>query len=327
MSRFRILSLDGGGIKGTFTASVVANLENMAGTPLAPYFDLITGTSTGGIIALALGSGLSGSEILEFYMKKGPQIFPSTGMHQRLQHTMKHLVRPKHSSEVLKKHLVEVFGKKLLGESGSRLVIPCFDCNAGRVQLFKTAHHARFVQDYKMPTVDIALATSAAPTYFSVFTSQDGQSFLDGGVWANCPVLVGLLEAIYVLRINPLDIDVLSIGTTDAPFDITGRRRIGGILSWSSTIVAVLMQAQIDAAVAQAQVVTGRRLLRIDAIARKGRFRLDDARQIAELSGLGAYHAKQMFEAVADRFLDTPADPFVPIHKIVSSDIRTAGTA
>src|SRR5271155_507986 len=323
MSRFRILSLDGGGIKGTFTASVVANLEKMLGTPFAQYFDLITGTSTGGIIALALGIGLRGDEILEFYLTKGPQIFPSTGMPERLRHTMRHLVRPKHSSETLKKHLVEVFGEKVLGESCSRLVIPCFDCNAGRVQLFKTAHNHRFVQDYKMSTVDIALATSAAPTYFSVFTAKDGQSFLDGGVWANCLVLVGLLEAIYILRVSPSDIDVLSIGTTDAPFDITGRRRIGGLLSWSSTIVSVLMQAQIDAAVAQAQIVTGRRLLRIDAISRKGRFRLDDARQIAELSGLGAYHAKVMFEEVAGRFLDTPADPFVPFHKIVKSDSRS----
>jgi len=316
MGRFRILSLDGGGIKGTFTASVVANLENMLGAPIAQYFDLITGTSTGGIIALGLGSGLKGSEILNFYVKKGPQIFPSTGMHQRLQHTIKGLVRPKHSSTILREHLVDVFGEKRLGESCSRLVIPCFDCNAGRVQLFKTAHHSRFVQDYKMSTVDIALATSAAPTYFSVFTAQDGQSFLDGGVWANCPVLVGLLEAMFILQTNPAEIDVLSIGTTDAAFDISGRRRIGGLLSWSNTIVSVLMQAQIDAAMAQAQIVTGKRLLRIDAIAREGRFRLDDARQIAELSGLGAYHAKLMFGEVAERFLDAPADPFIPFHKI-----------
>src|SRR5277367_2205950 len=150
MSRFRILSLDGGGIKGTFTASVVANLEKMLGSPFAQHFDLITGTSTGGIIALALGIGLSGNEILDFYLKKGPQIFPSTGMPERLRHTMRHLVRPKHSSEILRNHLVEVFGEKVLGESCSRLVIPCFDCNAGRVQLFKTAHNHRFVQDYKM---------------------------------------------------------------------------------------------------------------------------------------------------------------------------------
>jgi hypothetical protein len=316
MSHFRILSLDGGGIKGVFTASVIANLEKMHGSPLAQYFDLITGTSTGGIIALALGIGLSGDEILRFYTEKGPEIFPSTGINQRLRKSFRHLVRPKHSSAVLSKHLVEVFGTTVLGQSCSRLVIPCFDCNAGRVQLFKTAHHPRFVQDYKMTAVDVALATSAAPTYFSVFTARDGQSFLDGGVWANCPVLVGLLESIFILHAKPTDIDVLSVGTTEVPFDVVGQRRAGGLLSWGSTMVSLLFQAQIDAAIAQAQIVTGRRLMRIDAVAREGRFRLDDARQIAELSGLGAYHAKQMFDQVVERFLDTPADPFIPDHKI-----------
>ena len=316
MSRFRILSLDGGGIKGTFTASVVANLEAMLGGRVAPYFDLITGTSTGGIIALALGVGLGGDEILRFYSDKGPSIFPSIGMHRRAVYAARHLFRPKHSSAVLKKHLVDVFGDKRLGESTTRLVVPCFDCNAGRVQLFKTAHHRRLVQDFKVPVVDIALATSAAPTYFSAFTAKDGQSFLDGGVWANCPILVGLLEAIYLLEINPADIDVLSIGTTDAPFDVTGRRRVGGLLSWSSAVVSLLMQAQVDAAMAQAQVVTGRRMLRIDTIAREGRFQLDDARQIAQLSGLGAFQAKQAFAQVAERFFDTPAAGFVPFHTL-----------
>ena len=116
MNRFRILSLDGGGIKGTFTASVVANLESMLGGRMAPYFDLITGTSTGGIIALAMGVGLGGSEILKFYADKGPFIFPNIGMHRRALYAARHVFRPKHSSAVLKKHLVEVFGELKAGD-------------------------------------------------------------------------------------------------------------------------------------------------------------------------------------------------------------------
>jgi patatin-like phospholipase/acyl hydrolase len=323
--RFRILTLDGGGIKGTFSASVVTKLEEMTGSPLAQYFDLISGTSTGGIIALGLGLGFTGKRILDFYCERGPAIFPSTGAHQRLWHAVKHAFRHKHSSKVLCNHLTEIFGARRLGESSVRLIIPCFDCNAGRVQLFKTSHHPRLVQDFRVSAVNIAMATSAAPSYFSAFTADDGQTFLDGGVWANCPVLPGLLEAIFVLGIEPSNIDVLSIGTTESPFDLARKRRIGGLLSWSGTIVKLLMQPQVDAAVDQAQVVTGRRLLRIDAVTRPGRFQLDDVRQIEELKGLGAFHAKAKFEEVADRFLQTPAEKFVPFHSLsLQSDLRAA---
>jgi patatin-like phospholipase/acyl hydrolase len=316
MTRFRILSLDGGGIKGTFTASVVASLEEQSQKALVDHFDLITGTSTGGIIALALGIGVSGSDILDFYTTKGPDIFPSTGFHQRMWHTMRHAFRPKHSSAVLRKHLTDVLTDRKLGHSKARMVIPTFDSNAGRIKLFKTAHHPRLVQDYQRRLVDIAMATSAAPTYFAPFTSHAGQSFLDGGVWANCPILVALLEAIHVLKQEPSSIEVLSIGTTEAPFDIAGARRLGGIMSWSRRIVQLLMEAQVDAAMAQAQIVTGKRVLRIDAMTRPGRFRLDDVRQIEQLRGLGTYHAQLLYEEVATRFLDTPAPKFSPEHTV-----------
>ena len=80
MRRFRILSLDGGGVKGTFTASFLAELERMTGKRVVDHFDLITGTSTGGIIAIALGLGVGTEAILGFYERDGPAIFPSTGV-------------------------------------------------------------------------------------------------------------------------------------------------------------------------------------------------------------------------------------------------------
>lgn len=82
-SVFRILSLDGGGIKGAFGASVLATLEENTGCAIVDHFDLITGTSTGGIIALGLGLGLSARSIVDFYSEKGPTIFPSTSLTQR----------------------------------------------------------------------------------------------------------------------------------------------------------------------------------------------------------------------------------------------------
>jgi patatin-like phospholipase/acyl hydrolase len=320
MRKFKVLCLDGGGVKGTFTAAVLAGLEQMLGSPIVPYFDLIVGTSTGGIIALALGLGLRAEEILQFYERHGPTIFPSTGVHRRAGLVLKRLIRPKHSSEVLRERLAEVFGNRRLGEAVTRLAIPCFDCNAGRIQMFKTAHHERFAHDYKVAAVDVALATSAAPTYFSAFNTTDGQSFLDGGVWANCPVMVGLLEAMYVLDVSPSDLHILSVGTTDDPFDLSKIKRIGGLLTWGTTAVGLLMRAQADAALSQTRLIIHDRLLRLDSVVRPGRFTLDDSRRISDLVGLGKFTAKDRFGEVAERFLGAAAAPFRPIHKLSAAE-------
>jgi predicted acylesterase/phospholipase RssA len=311
MARFRILSLDGGGIKGVFTASVLAHLEELSGKRIADHFDLITGTSTGGIIALGLGLGVPPRRILDFYVERCSEIFPTTGA-DRVLHGLLHAVRHKYSQHALASALADILGSRKLGESSCRLVIPTFDCNAGRVQLFKTAHQARFGRDHRTRALDVAMATAAAPTYFPSFTAPDGQVFLDGGIWASCPVLVGLLEAVFVLNLPPADVEVLSVGTTDSPFDVSKKRRAGGLLSWNRHLVTLLMQAQTDGALAQARLMAGQRVRRIDATTRPGRFTLDDAGQVEELRGLGACAAREHLDAVADAFLDTPAAPFRP---------------
>ena len=80
MGRFRILSLDGGGIKGAFSAAALAVLEETTGHRCVDHFDLISGTSTGGIIAIGLGLGLSARAIADFYQEQGPIIFPNTSL-------------------------------------------------------------------------------------------------------------------------------------------------------------------------------------------------------------------------------------------------------
>lgn len=79
MSMFKILSLDGGGVRGAYTASALASLQSKMQTPLADHFDLIVGTSTGGIIAIGLGLGIPPARLVEFYRSKGKEIFPVTG--------------------------------------------------------------------------------------------------------------------------------------------------------------------------------------------------------------------------------------------------------
>ena len=311
---FRILSLDGGGIKGTFTAAVLAQLEEMTGKRVADHFDLITGTSTGGIIAIALGLGVPAGELLEFYVTKGPGIFPSTGITRRWRNALRWVWGPKYSQRVLETAVRSVVGDRLLGESKCRLVINSYDAVRGDVHLFKTAHSERFKMDYKVPAAEVAMATAAAPTYFPAFTGKGGLTHIDGGIWANCPATVGLVEAIAVLGCNPADIDILSIGTTDEPFHVSGRRRWGGLLFWNKGIIELLMQAQVRGSLAQAKVLTGRKALRVDAVTQPKRFGMDDARQISDLKALGIAEARQMEHEISSRFLGVPAAPFVPYY-------------
>ena len=97
MNRFRILSLDGGGIMGAFSVSVLATFEKITGRRIVEHFDLITGTSTGGIIAIGLAMGASTQEICSFYETRGPQIFPAGGGMGGWIRLLRNLVRPKFS--------------------------------------------------------------------------------------------------------------------------------------------------------------------------------------------------------------------------------------
>lgn len=313
--RFRVLSLDGGGIRGVFSASVLAAIEEQLDVRVADYFDLIIGTSTGGIIALGLGMGLSARDILDFYTENGPRIFPSTFFHQRFVRGVRHLVRYKHSEKPLKAALEAVFGDRRLGESTKRLVITSFDAVAGDVHLFKTSHHPKFTRDFRDKVVDVALATSAAPTYLPGHHPGDGRRFIDGGVWGNCPAPLGILEAITVLGAARESVEVLSIGTTEAPFSVGKAASRLGLLTGGKGAVRLLMEAQAKAAVAQANLLTDHsRMLRINPIT--GGTALDDCREIADLTGLGAHAARHYLPKIAPRFLDAPATPFAPYRSL-----------
>ena len=155
------------GIKGTFSAAVLAALEDTTKCRCIDHFDLIAGTSTGGIIALGLALGMSAQEIVSFYEEHGPAIFPSSSLASRSTGFFRQLfLGPKHSHATLREKLSLVLGDRKFGDSRVRLVIPTYDAINGRNFVLKTAHHPRFVFDVAAPAVDVALATSAAPTYF-----------------------------------------------------------------------------------------------------------------------------------------------------------------
>jgi len=326
--RFRILSLDGGGIKGAFTASVLSSWESTTGLRIRDHFDLIAGTSTGGILAIGLGLGEPASSILEFYKHYGPEIFPNARIVQRLNLALSNLWRPKYSQTALRDALTKVFGQKRFGESTCRLVIPTYDAIQGRIFLMKTAHSRQFQFDYSASAVDVALATSAAPTFFepAAFTEHEGNLYVDGGVWANCPALCAVIEAHHFLGIPLEDIHVLSVGTTSEPTGLFHKLERGpfgflqpGIIRWAPQLLGLLFQAQMEASLAISSLLIKERFIRVDEITPEGAYKLDSSGKIKQLAALGRSCATQtaILDRVRAEFLDgIPAEPFTPIYRI-----------
>lgn len=141
----RILCIDGGGILGTFPAAFLAGLEqHLQGRPIGSYFDLIAGTSTGGIIAIGLAMGLRASELLEFYEQRGPEIFgqgrgPVADFVFSKLRLGRWLLKNKHDAAPLRAVLKDVLGGKRIGDAKTRLLIPAWNPVARSVYIYKTA--------------------------------------------------------------------------------------------------------------------------------------------------------------------------------------------
>ena len=209
--RFQILSLDGGGLKGLFTAQYLAQWEEHTGRPVVDAFDLIAGTSTGGIIALGLGAGYSAQKLVCFFRKHGQTIFPR----ERIGAVgcVRQMLGSRYDAKPLESVLGEYFGDRRLGNSCVRLIIPAYHAESG-IYLFKTPHHSRLSVDRQERMAVVARATSAAPTFFRPLVFDLGLRLIDGGVWANNPVQIAVTEALGYLD-QPKDcITALRIGTT-----------------------------------------------------------------------------------------------------------------
>lgn len=139
-------------------------LKAGGGSNLISHFDLVAGTSTGAILAIGLAMGLQPREILEFYEKKGPQIFPKD-------RKLRHWLKSKHDSATLRGLLAEVYGNKTLAEdSRCRLVIPTVRAKEGQAEAIVTPHSPDRTAFRDISAVEAALASSAAPTYFDEVT-------------------------------------------------------------------------------------------------------------------------------------------------------------
>lgn len=322
----RILSIDGGGIRGVIPAAFLSAIEEATGKRVVDNFDLVVGTSTGGIIALALGLGLSAHAVLDFYVIDGPAVFDQEssntiggragGVLRRYWHKARRLVRPKYRVERLEAALRRALGDHCLGDSETRLVIPAFDPERRAVHVFKTSHHERFTVDWKVPAVDVALATAAAPTYFPSHMIDSGIGLIDGGVWANNPVGLAVVEALGVLNWQSDDLFVLSLGCADQPSRIPAS---SGLSGFGLRAVEVMLLGQSLAAIGTAKLLTNhsderRRLYRYDPIVASGTFSIDSVARIDVLKGLGAGLAREAAPELSRTFFQQKREPFLPFH-------------
>jgi hypothetical protein len=308
---FKILSIDGGGIRGACPAALLAWLEEHLGVQIGDYFDLMAGTSTGGILVLGLAAGLPARELRRFYEQDGPVVFPPCRSRwQAAWGAARRYLRTRHTAAPLEAALRRALGDRTMGQLKRRVVIPTFDAGAGEIRLIKTPHHLRLIRDSNRTLVEVGLATSAAPTYLPGHTSSRGERLLDGGLWANNPIAVAVVEAVGYLRIPPESVRVLSLGTTRAPYDYPMGAMRAGILGFAGGRAReAVFAAQMTGAHAMAKVLLGTdaRILRLDPSVRDGRFEMDRPEGIPELIALGEREAMHNCESIRRDFLDSTA--------------------
>lgn len=236
---FRVLSLDGGGMRGLYTATYLQCLANafekkrgVATLDIGAAFNLIVGTSTGAIIACALAVGLPLSRVAELYRSKGQAIFPRRlptdhGVLKIYRDLKKRPSALKNGTQALRAALEECLGSITIGEVYSTrkiaLAIPAIELGHHNSFVFKTAHLPNSMHrddDYKL--VEVCLASSAAPIYRSLAAIDTPNHpdafrvFADGGLWANNPVLVGLIDALELTKATDR-IEIFCLGTCPRP--------------------------------------------------------------------------------------------------------------
>lgn len=272
MARIKILSIDGGGIRGIIPARVMQAIEERAGKPLCQLFDYIVGTSTGGI--LAMGAALPddkgqpryrAADGLDFYISGGPRIFP-----EGPKYVARQFITAKYPARKLEQVFRERFGEATLGDSLTRVLVTAYATNLSHPKFFKSWDPKD--QGYRMR--DVARATSAAPTFFDPVELQGPKrsyTLIDGGVFANNPAMCGLADAIQQNPDVPLsDFLVVSLGAGDTVYPFVNQfSGLGwGVVEWmiGLRVFHLFLDGSIDAVTYQLNAILGpQRFVRFQA--------------------------------------------------------------
>ncbi|KLE09895.1 hypothetical protein AF79_04690 [Aliarcobacter butzleri L354] len=299
MNKCKVLTLDGGGIKGYLTAKILKNIEQSLNETrneninLGQRFDLIVGTSTGGIIAAALAIGKSAKEIFELYETLIPKVFSNSN-----------IIGTKYSNVILKEELQNILGDLTLVDVKTGLCLTSVDVENSSPRFHKSRYFDRNSNRLDEKLVDVVLASAAAPTFFPLIDTLHSSNLTDGGIVANNPSLVGFIEALQLVEGKKDDIVLVSVGTGEQcnmPYDVE-KLKNGGKLSWiaqckpryllsnpikhmGSPLIELLMESQSKLAHHQTQFLLGEKYLRINPKLSVS-IELDDVEKIASLKNL-----------------------------------------
>ena len=307
MEQIKVLSLDGGGVKGYLTAKILSNLEQYlnqqdnSNTPLGLRFDLIVGTSTGGIIACALAVGKTAKEILELYQLLIPEVFQPISCGY---------LSAKYSNKKLKEYLEDLLGEKTLGDVKTHLCATSVCIENSSPRFHKSGYFERNLARLDERLVDVALATSAAPTFFPSVNTKHSTNLTDGGVVANNPSMVALIDALELTDNNFENITMVSVGTGEQchmPYSVSKLEKSGKV-NWmvmngltpskktGSPLIEIFLESQSKLIHFQTQFLLKKNYIRINPKL-SFEIELDDANKIESLKNI-ADIAKEEIEKV-----------------------------
>ncbi|MGV8019131.1 MAG: CBASS cGAMP-activated phospholipase [Ignavibacteria bacterium] len=317
MEEFKILSIDGGGIRGVFPAAYLDYIEGKIKDKgrIYEYFDMIVGTSTGAIIALALSLGISANDILKLYEERGKTIFPI-----RPRKFNFGFIVPKYSNTKLKAELKKLFGDKLLNDCKTRVCIPTINITCGKTVVRKTRHHKDLEHDYLLTAWQVATESSAAPGFFPAFEDGDKCQYIDGGLWANNPSLIGIAEA-YKLGYTLEQIKILSIGNGSNLIHKDGwKYKCLGLIGYGTSLVDITFQAQSQGVLNIAKYLLKDRFDRIDIKLPNtskyfffSKFGIDKIGSVVSLKNFGKDEAKNTIISVKAKYFQNKVTAFQPV--------------
>lgn len=269
--KFRILSIDGGGLRGIVPLLILKEIENQTGKKIHELFDLITGTSTGGIIACGLTCtkdgktpGLNIDKLIELYTTKGEVIFPwKRNIFQRIGKSLNSLFNPKFSADGLEGLLNEYFGDLKMSDTLKPIIVTSYDIKNNEVVMFKSRLSGEIGFNAKLK--EACRATSAAPTYLPSYPlafSGKGRVLIDGGVYINNPSMGAISDALKSVKgLKLSDIEVLSLGTGTHPADLGMKNTPSwGVVNWAQPITNIMMQASSNSTVYECEQIIKKHL-------------------------------------------------------------------
>lgn len=268
---FRILALSGGGYLGLYAAAVLAGLEEQAGEPLGRRFDLVAGTSVGGILAAAVALEVPLREIVELFRSQGTEVFSPRGLPgntvSRLLDMSRSVLGPKYSGAPLRAALQARLGERTFAQAPHALVLPAVNVTRSLTKVFKTPHAPASRGDEAVSILDATLATCAAPAYFpAVRIGED--LYADGGLFAVAPDQVALHEAQHFMGVDVARVRMLSVGTATMGYQPAhGVDDDAGAVGWlaDGRLVMTLIAVQQQHVQAMMEDRLGERYLRLDA--------------------------------------------------------------